>query len=177
MKFLLFPCLLLVASAAASALPSNQVQEFECVNPFINCAEHGVCISNGTFAFACKCDPGYVTYNCAPSVQCCYSQESRVKMFLLSFFFGGIGVPYFVLGAAGLGAGILILCCGGCLLGTVAAYRVAASEGHSRGWKGLYCLGFLALLATVAWWNALWIQFAAETETVNDKNGVPVGPW
>lgn len=160
----------------SDALPGNTaVQEFVCVNPMYNCANHGVCISNGTVSVACKCDPGYVTANCRPLVQCCYKQKSRVLLFLISFFFAFTGAPYFILGATGLGVGILLLCC--CGLCCASAGGGAASEGDNKLASLIACIGCLALSAAMVWDLALWIMFAAETETVTDKNGVPVAPW
>ena len=164
-----FPCL-------ADALPGNTaVQEFECLNPMYNCAGHGVCISNGTVDVACKCDSGYVTANCPAAVQCCYKQKSRVLLFLISFFFAFTGAPYFILGATGLGVGILLLCC--CGFCCASAGGTVAKEGDNKPASLIACIGCLAFSAAMVWDLALWIMFAAETETVKDKNGVPVAPW
>lgn len=148
------------------------VLEFECQNAYINCAGNGYCISNGTFNFACKCDSGYVTAGCAPNVQCCYKQKSRVLLFLISFFFGFTGAPYFMLGESGLGAGILLLFIGGILVAATSACFMETAAGGA-----LACLGGSAILAAEAWHMALWIMFAAGTEHVKDSNGVAVGPW
>lgn len=170
---------LLLAAAqqcGADALPGNTaVQEFVCVNPMYNCAGHGVCISNGTVNVACKCDSGYVTANCPAAVQCCYKQKSRVLLFLISFFFAFTGAPYFILGATGLGVGILLLCC--CGLCCASAGGTVAKEGDNKPASLIACIGCLAFSAAMVWDLALWIMFAAETETVTDKNGVPVAPW
>lgn len=179
MNRLVFLSLFVVAVRAD--LPSNNpllstaVQEFECRTPYVDCANHGVCVSNGTFNFACKCDSGYTTANCAQNVQCCYKQKSRVLLFLISFFFAATGAPYFMLGATGLGVGILLLwCCGCCCLG---AGGRAAADGENKPASIIACIGCLAFLAANAWCLALWIMFASETEDVKDKNGVPVAPW
>lgn len=96
-------------------------------------------------------------------------------MFLISFFFAFTGAPYFMLGATGLGVGILLLWCCGCWC--TAAAGQAARENESKAAGSVACLGCLAFLAANAWCLALWIMFAAETEDVTDKNGVPVAPW
>lgn len=166
-----------VSQVQADTLPSNEiaaVQDFECVNPVTSCSNHGVCIGNGTFNFACKCDSGYVTAGCQPAVQCCYKQQPRVLLFLISLFFAATGAPYFMLGATGLGVGILLLwCCGLCCT----AGATAATKDGNKPAALVACIGCLAFLAANAWCLALWIMFAAETETVKDKNGVPVAPW
>lgn len=167
------PCL----ANPSDALPANTaVQEFVCVNPMYNCAGHGVCISNGTVSVACKCDSGYVTANCPTHVQCCYKQKSRVLLFLISFFFAFTGAPYFILGATGLGVGILLLCCCG-LCCASAGGTAAREDGGNKAAGFIACIGCLAFFASQVWCLALWIMFAAETETVKDENGVPVAPW
>ena len=156
-----------------SARSLYKILDFVCTNPMIDCAGHGVCISNGTVNFACKCDSGYLTFNCDTNVQCCYKQQPRVKIFLLSFFVGATGAPYFVLGATALGVGILVLCCGGCCLSTIGGILSSKNSKFTI----ITVIGGLATLAASIWQLALWIQFAASTETVRDSNGVPVAGW
>jgi hypothetical protein len=148
---------------------------FNCVDPNVNCAGHGVCISNGTHAYACKCDSNYVSFECASDVQCCYKQESRVKLFLLSFFVAWTGAPYFVLGSTGMGVAMLLLWVCGCCAGVLA--KTSGGENQSSLSSVVIAVGCLTYLAVVGWCLALLIMFAAETETVKDSNGVSVGPW
>jgi hypothetical protein len=163
--------------------PTNILGEFVCVDPTVNCAGHGVCISNGTFNYACKCDPGYTNYNCATNVQCCYKQEKRIKSFLLSFLVGWSGAPYFVLGATGLGVGILLLCFGGCCLATCGKLWADTEMETCKPGCGSICaslsmiLGGCGFVAAMIWWLVLWCMMAAETETIKDANNQPIAPW
>jgi len=153
---------------------------FNCLNSQIQCSGHGECISNGTMGIDCQCDKCYVSHDCDPGTRCCYRQQSRVKIFLLSFFTSWTGAPFFVLGAAGLGAAILVLCCGGvCLIGCgmcVEGENAKGSGLHTTG-ACLVILGALAFLGAVIWHIVNWISVAAEGETYTDGNGVAVCPW
>lgn len=151
-----------------AALPIN------CTDFRVNCAGNGVCAS----ATECKCDKGYVTFECPPEVQCCYKQESRVTIFLLSFFVGITGAPYFVLGAVGLGVAILVLCvCGTCISSCAGAATASDSSASAGNWSALLvALGMMAALAASIWWIVLWIMVAAGAE-FKDTNGVPISGW
>jgi len=150
-----------------AALPIN------CTDFRVNCAGNGVCAS----ATECKCDKGYVTFGCPPDVQCCYKQESRVTIFLLSFFVGYSGAPYFVLGAAGLGAAILIMCVCGTCISSFGGAATASDNGSSGNWGALVvALGILAVFGSMIWWIVLWIMVAAGAE-FKDTNGVPISGW
>lgn len=150
---------------------------FQCVDPVTSCSSHGFCLFNSSgYGVSCKCDTCYVSHNCPSGVQCCYKQEPRVKLFLLSFFVAWTGAPYFVLGATGLGIGILLLCCGSCLVGTVSFTACGLDKKNGIG-MAISIITYLAMLSALIWSLALWIMFAAETEDVLDKNGVAVCSW
>jgi hypothetical protein len=155
-------------------LRTNEIQSsFQCIDPSINCDNHGLCPTLNSST--CKCDKGYVTHDCSPNVQCCYKQESRVKMFLLAFFVSWTGAPLFLLGSVGLGIGILLLCCCGLCLG-----GIGIGVGQSKENSCCYVIGVVGILATLSamvWSLALWIMIAAQTEPWNDKNGVPIADW
>lgn len=141
-------------------------QEFNCLpNPIASCNNHGICIDNGTFGFQCKCDNNWDNQGCPPNVQCCNELEPRVKVFLLAFFVGWTGAPYFVIGATGLGIGILLLCvCGNCLAGI----------GKAQESSVLMTIGGLAAAAAMVWHLATWIMAAASTEVFDNSK---VGSW
>ena len=158
--------------ATEVAIPRSLVSIFACLDARYDCANHGICNRNGD---GCICDKGYDTYGCDSTVQCCYAQENRIKMFLLAFFFSYLGVPYFMVGAVGLGVGMLVLCCGGICVGAIGQ----AGKTHSKG-SGWGCCALLEALAVTAvniWAIVVWAQLAAETEPYNDKHGVPIAPW
>lgn len=146
---------------------------FQCQNPTYDCSNHGYCNRDST---ACLCDDGYVTHDCDASTQCCYKQENRIKMFILSFFVTWTGAPFFILGMTGLGVGILVMCCCGLTFAGVGT-ALGAQEGKSGFAAVIAVIGILAFLAAIVLSLANWIMFAAETEPWTDKNGVPVGPW
>lgn len=168
-------------STNETALQSNHVKilsDFICTNPMVDCAGHGVCISNGTSNYACKCDPGYTNFDCGDNVQCCYQQKKRVTMFLLSFFVGWTGASYFVAGATGLGVGILLLCVGGfCSLNCGKAFMSSDSECCQTTSTAFAIIGGLAVVAALLWTLVLWCMVAAETETFKDANDQPIAPW
>jgi hypothetical protein len=162
--------------ASALSFKTQSVSTFTCVDVLHDCSGHGYCAFNSTgYGYACVCEKGYVTANCPDGVQCCYKQESRVKMFLLSLFVSWIGVPFFVLGMTGFGVGILLLCCcGGC--GGVTAF-VFSDDGKNKLLVGVSIVCFIGVACALIWSFANWIQFAAETEPYTDKNGVSVASW
>jgi len=143
-----------------------QCQEFNCLpDPITSCNRHGICIDNGTFGFECKCDNNWDNQGCPPNTQCCNELESRVKVFLLAFFVGWSGAPYFVIGATGLGIGILLLCvCGNCLAGI----------GKVTEMPPIAIIGGLASAAALVWHLATWIMVAASTEIFDNSK---VGSW
>lgn len=146
---------------------------FQCQNPTYDCSNHGYCSRDNT---ACLCNDGYVTHDCDASTQCCYKQESRIKMFILSFFVTWTGAPFFILGMTGLGVGILIMCCCGMTFTGIGS-ALGAQEDRTGFAFVIAVLGFLAFLAAITLSLANWIMFAAETEPWTDRNGIPVGPW
>jgi hypothetical protein len=184
-------CLLLACLSTASALPlpltrklmSNTVQSlsnitltassnaFTCEDALYDCNNHGFCSKDKT---DCICDSQYASYDC-DNTRCCYKKENRIKMFLLSFFVSWLGVPFFILGATGLGVGMIMLCCGGCTLAGI-GMGIGARDDNACG-MCLAVVGILAFLAAIFWSLAIWIMFAAETEPWHDANGIPVGPW
>ena len=168
-------------STNETMLQSNHVKimsEFICTNPMVDCAGHGVCISNGTVNYACKCDHGYNNFECGDNVQCCYEQKKRVTMFLLSFFVGWTGAPYFVAGATGLGVLMLLLCFGGfCSLQCGKVFMASDSECCKTVSFVVAVFGGMALAAALLWSLALWCMVAAGTENFKDSNHQPIAPW
>jgi len=163
------------AKLASFAIRSTVTStNFSCIDAEVDCSDYGRCNSKGT---ACICDSGYVTAKCDPAVQCCYAQVKRVKMFLLSFFVGWTGAPYFVIGQDGLGAGILVLFIGGLIVGCIGQCTAVAGDDTPMIGMCIMALGWLAFFAACVWHLALWICYAASTDPWNDQNGVPVGPW
>ena len=161
-----------------TSLQTNVLFEFVCTDPMVNCAGHGVCISNGTVNYACKCDPGYNNFECGENVQCCYQQKKRVTMFLLSFFVGWTGAPYFVAGATGLGIGMLLLCVGGyCSYHCGKAFMASDSECCKTVSFVVSVSGGMAFTAAMLWSLVLWCMVAAGTETFKDSNNQPIARW
>lgn len=145
---------------------------FSCTNALYDCTNHGYCNREGT---ACICDKGYATHKCNPTEQCCYTQESRVKLFIIAFFTSWLGVPYFLVGAVGMGVGILMLCCCGFVFAIVGSVWGASKENACGVWMGV--IGVFAMIAVFGWHIGVWGQLAAGTEPYNDRNGVPIAPW
>lgn len=164
-----------LAPTVLSIVPIN------CTDFKINCNGNGICISDTE----CRCDKGFVTFNCPINVQCCYQQESRVKIFLLSFFVAFTGAPYFVLGLTTLGSVILIFCCCGCFMSfcgfkTEVSYSGGFQQEGQRMEMCLKIMGILGCLLTAAvvvWSLVLWITVAASEGDPKDSNGVSIGPW
>ena len=161
------------------AVPATNITEtlFECLDVRINCANHGICVTNGTFGYACKCDHGYVSHDCDSGVQCCYTQLPRVQIFLLAFFVGWTGAPYFVMGETGLGVGILLMFFLGFILLCLGQCN---DDDGNEGDKIHGCcslMGMLIFLGGVLWNLATWGMIAASTEPWNDRNGVPIAGW
>lgn len=163
------------------SLPSNTKTAAEqlallpinCTDFRTNCDGHGICAS----PTECKCDKGYVTFGCPPEVQCCYQQQSRVVVFLISFFVGFSGAPYFILGASGLGAGILIMCC----VGTCSTCFVTGAQGSEDKGTATCCtlmaaFAGMAFVGAMIWWLVLWIMVAANAD-FKDENGVSIATW
>lgn len=159
-----------------SVVDANHGLPHNCTNPVIDCAGRGQCISNTT----CLCDKGYVTLNCE-STQCCYTQVTRVKVFLLAFFLGKVGAGYFSIGQTGLGVGILLLFVGGLIMGPMGRACLEQERYGSKwsqyGWALMSAVGYLSVFAACLWWLIVWIMLAAETEPFNDSNGAAIAPW
>ena len=167
---------------STETLNTTANEPFICAHFFLSCNNHGVCfppIYNITENVDCKCDSGYVTFECPPSIQCCYKQELRFEIVVLTLFFGLLGVPYFILGSVGLGVGILIpsfcgLCCVKISKKRIENQRIGEKEATD------YCIniiGKLMISVSFIWWLVVLIMLAAGIEKINDKNGVPIGPW
>jgi hypothetical protein len=113
---------------ASVTIPSLVSTGFTCTNALYDCHDHGYCNREGT---ACICDKNYATHDCDPNVQCCYPQESRVKMFLFT------GRALFRRGRRGYGRGnppALLLRLGLCRRGL----RDWCCQGERR-WRRLGC--------------------------------------
>lgn len=144
----------------------------ECSNDY--CSFNGVCVmatnNSGIVRVKCSCDSGWNSEECPSTSQCCNKVKSRVLVFLMALFFGELGVPYFLIGYTGLGVGILLLTCGGC----IASMLFMCTGGSEKAAGLLTCLAGLSVLAAAAWWLATVIMSAAETEMFDSKN---VGGW
>jgi hypothetical protein len=157
---------------------NNTLSGFICTNPLVDCAGHGICISNGTVNFACKCDNGYNSFNCGDNIQCCYQQHKRIIVFLMSLFIGWAGVPYFIVGSTGLGICTLVLFVGGCCLLNCGKVFMSDDSDCCRtvSFAG-GCIGGVAFLTAIFWSMVVFFMVAAETETFKDANGQPIAPW
>lgn len=104
---------------------------------------NGSCEPDGPSRFACKCDDGYLSVNGV----CNYRQKTQVAAFLLSFFFGIIGVDYFYLSTCQP--------CD-CYIGL--------------GFLNIFTGGGVGI-----WWLVRWIWIAVGTFV--DGSGHPLKPW
>ena len=159
-------------ASSVDLVATPKATSFTCTNALYDCSNNGYCNREGT---GCICERGYATHECDPTVQCCYAKESRVKLFIIAFFTSWTGAPYFIVGAVGMGVGILLLCCGGIVLAGIGCGTGAYKENLCLGIIG--GLGILCVIAAIAWHLGTWIALAAGTEPYNDKNDVPIGPW
>lgn len=97
--------LLLIGVTSASGSPS-----FDCrraSQPASACNFRGTCVHATGI---CNCDPGWITFKPTNSsaVQCNYERESVLLPFVLSFFFGYLGVGPFMVCEYGYAIGTLL---------------------------------------------------------------------
>lgn len=143
------------------------------------CNGNGICLNstnaNSTSGQMCKCDNGWGRDDCS------YEEKSQILVFLMSFFFGGLGVDRFILGLTGSAVGKLILGLAGCILPCVAAC-VAACAGIGAGEIGAglvggiaACLLICAIFAAFGWW--LHDVIVIGLNHLADSNGFPMKSW
>jgi hypothetical protein len=149
-------------------------QEFNCLpNPILSCGGHGVCLPNGTFGFECKCDNNYDNQGCPQNVQCCNELQSRTKVFLVAFFVGWTGAPYYMIGNIGAGVGLLLMFFGG-LYTAVICKAVYENDLNNTVAGAFMMIGALAYVGAVCWYIAVWIMVAAETGPFDRSK---IGAW
>jgi len=85
---------------------------------------NGHCLPDGPTSFSCQCDSGYISRDGT----CDYQQKDKVVTFLVAFFVGWLGVPYFYLARGN--------CCYVCM-----------------GVTNLFTVGIVGF-----WWTAMWIM-------------------
>lgn len=175
-----FFILALAAAAAAQSIP------YQCYTPYGHgrnsdeCSGHGACrnmtYENGTTGeYYCSCDDGW------SNTTCDYKLKNRLLVFLMSFFFGTLGVDRFILGLTATAVGKLLLTTCGCFVICIGACIAAcgaglkSSIGVGAGGCIATCLGLGWGLAVFAWWLADVIMTGKNT--LNDNHGYPMGPW
>ena len=150
--------------------------EFLCRNPYVDCNGHGQCVGvNVSFPDTCLCDSGYITKDCNPGTYCCKKLPNRILIFFMAFFFGELGVPYFLAGEVGLGVGILMLFLTPLIMGCNLFCCGCGFEISDNRWIVFLQILFLLLTLTIScWWLATWIMVCAETGVFDDSK---VAPW
>jgi hypothetical protein len=126
----------------------------------------------------CQCNDGYITWQ--TSDICAYKQISKLAAFLVSFFFGPLGVDWFMLsrGDGGyIAAGVLKLFmpCGFCVV-----LSCILMGGRHENAKACIIIvaNVLRIIVTVGlfiWWLVDWIRILANS--FPDGNGAPLKSW
>ena len=89
----------ILASLFLIAIFFQAIKCFNCTGP-ASCNYQGFCNANGS---ACICSNCYTTTSQAPpGVQCDFQAKPQILIFMMSFFFGGLGVGRFLVGDTGL---------------------------------------------------------------------------
>jgi hypothetical protein len=151
-------------------LAKNSLNSFDCFpNTQFSCSGHGTCLSAGIGQSVCSCSNNWDNQNCPNDQQCCNELKSWVNVFLAAFFGGFTGAPYFLIGATGLGVGILVMCLGGVIMTTVGKCF------NNTSWGSLMLIvGCLVMVATGVWHLATWIMVATHTQVFNSNVVGPV---
>lgn len=147
---------------------TQDANETNCNNSTLPCSGHGRCLSDGT----CICDAGYTTHDSV--VPCNYERAIVTLAFVLAVipFTGVLGVGWFVLGYAGMGAGqLLYFIPGVCVIPPIAVFLGLKKDDVSA--KGGCCggclmCGWVCGLIIFYIWTVVTIGFAR----VYDDQGV-----
>jgi TM2 domain-containing membrane protein YozV len=113
-----------------------------------DCAGNGQCV-NGTY---CICDAHYAGEFCTEK------RQPQLLIFLMSFFFGGLGVDRFLLGLIPSAIGKLFLCQAGWMIPlifmcpnmVIGAFGSAMDNGFGNVLKMTSCLGSLTIMLVCA---------------------------
>jgi hypothetical protein len=159
-----------VAAQTVCETPDNVDGNYVC-NGNGKCVDHQSGRQNVT---RCVCNTGWA------GSQCDYQLKNRVLVFLMSFFFGELGVDRFILGLVTTGVLKLLLpCC--CLVPLIilCCSTIRTDGVESRLTYALVILVYVALvlgaLGSFGWWLADVIMTGMNT--IRDSNGDPLGPW
>lgn len=169
-----------------------------CTDEQTQCSNHGVCSKKNSLF--CICDDGYTTINQDSDIaestsistrndsekfstrsntngvlaQCSYKRKSQLVSFLLAFFIGYTGAPYFYVERLPEAISILVLTCAFIPFICIACCAGFSGCGESFS-KFLAGIVTLCGCAAGAWWTVCWIQFAIGN--ISDGNGVELARW
>jgi hypothetical protein len=146
------------------------------------CNGHGRCVNrtnpdNGTVTEQCICSDAW------GNTSCTYKKHSQVLVFLMSFFFGSLGVDRFIIGHTWQGVLKLLLGLSGCFLPCIALCVFGFGSLFGDGGKIgggvcavlIGCLLFVAIVGCFVWWLADVILFG--TNKIHDSHGYLLAPW
>jgi hypothetical protein len=124
----------------------------------------------------CQCNDGYITWQ--KSDICAYKQISKLAAFLVSFFFGPLGIDWFMLSRKDGGyiaAGVLKLFmpCGFCVV--LPCILMGGGQDSKACIIVANAIRVLVTVGSSIWWLVDWIRIFANA--FPDGNGAPLKSW
>jgi hypothetical protein len=153
----------------------GQLRQMRAANP--SCTVDNHCGINGYCRNSvCQCNDGYITWQ--KSAICAYKQITKLAAFFVSFFFGALGIDWFMLSRGNgvyIAVGVLklFMACGGCVVLPCLLMGVCKNSDKciivGRVLRVLFAFG-----ASI-WWLVDWIRILANA--FPDGNGAPLKSW